>query len=83
MTETVRCITCQHFTLRPRAADGRNESMREMDRKYITMGMGRCAHTRESYIWHSGECPRTCTRYAPIGADQAQARRDLVAKRRA
>lgn len=80
MTEPTRCIACKHFTLRPRAVTGSNEPLRELDRKYVTMGMGRCAHVKESYIWHSAECPRECTRYAPIGADQAQARRDHIAK---
>lgn len=80
MTEPTRCIECKHFTLRPRARNGSNEVLREMDLQYITMGMGRCAHTQEPARWHSAECPRKCTRAAPIDADQVQARRDFIAK---
>lgn len=82
MTERIRCIECKHFTLRPRARTGSNEPLRELDRKYITLGMGRCARTQESYRWHSAECPRECAKAVPIDADQVQARRDFVAQRR-
>lgn len=84
MTETSRCIECRHFTLRPRVANGGyNDWLRELDRNYIPLGLGRCAHTRESHIWHSAESPRECGKAAAIGADLVQARRTLIAKRQA
>jgi hypothetical protein len=84
MTEPTRCITCKHFTLRPRKANGSNETQRELDRMYITLGMGRCAYAElPTATWHSAECPRECARVAPIAADQVQARRQFMAQRRA
>ncbi|MYM70511.1 hypothetical protein GTP45_27415 [Pseudoduganella sp. FT55W] len=79
MTEQTRCIMCKHFTLRPRTRTGSNEPLREQDRQYSKTGLGRCAHTQESYRWHSAECPRECAKAVPIDADQVQARRAYIA----
>ena len=72
----VRCITCQHFTLKPRA--GEDEFLRQSDRDHARVGMGRCQKDELTRRWHPAESERQCDKHAAISEAQAAARRDWI-----
>ncbi|UIF90889.1 hypothetical protein KAF44_32390 [Cupriavidus necator] len=74
---TVTCISCQHFTLKPRTAEG-EAHYRASDVAHARIGMGRCAKETLALHWEPAEQARNCDKHAPIAADQAAARRDWI-----
>lgn len=78
---TVRCVTCSAFSLRPRPSNGSNEPMREIDRKFVALGAGRCASNTQTYQWYPAEYERECGQHKAITADQVDRRRALMQAR--
>ena len=78
---TVRCVTCSEFSLRPRPSNGSNEPMREIDRKFLALGAGRCAFNTKTNQWYPAEYERECGRHKAIPADQVDKRRALLKDR--
>ena len=55
--------------------------MREIDRKFVALGAGRCAHNTQTNKWYPAEYERECGRHKAIPADQVDKRRALMKDR--
>jgi hypothetical protein len=75
---TVSCISCQHFTLKPRACEGQ-EHLRASDLAHAKVGMGRCLKETITVRWISAksECERP-DEYAAVSEEQAAQRREWI-----
>lgn len=76
----VRCVSCEHWTLKPRAQSPDTEKFVEMDREYAEMGWGRCTSNLLAWLWYPGETDRQCDRFIELPAAQVAARREWIAK---
>lgn len=75
---TTTCITCEHFTLKPRAGDGQ-EHLRASDIAHAKVGMGRCLKETITVRWISATS--ACERpddYLPVSEEQAAQRREWI-----
>ncbi|WP_454752089.1 hypothetical protein [Cupriavidus necator] len=79
---TTTCITCEHFTLKPRSGEG-VEHLRASDIAHARVGMGRCTKEAITVRWISAnsECERPDD-YAAVSEEQAAQRREWIKGRR-
>lgn len=74
------CITCAHFTMKPRTGEQAHLTARDV--AHAKVGMGRCAIETISLRWISPEAP-ACAKHDPISKEQAGQRRDWISGRQA
>lgn len=73
---TAQCITCEHFTLKPRTGEGK-EHLAASDRAHARVGMGRCVKETLALRWISAEAA-ACEKHAPVSDEQADSRREWI-----
>ncbi|CAN7305000.1 hypothetical protein LJR296_001431 [Cupriavidus necator] len=77
---TTTCITCEHFTLKPRAGEGQ-EHLAASDRAHARVGMGRCLEEKLALRWIGGETA-ACDKHVPVTEEQAAQRREWIKGRK-
>ncbi|MBF6987231.1 hypothetical protein [Cupriavidus sp. IK-TO18] len=73
---TTTCITCEHFTLKPRSGEGQAH-LRASDIAHARVGMGRCLLETLALRWMSGETP-ACDKHKAVAEEQAAQRREWI-----
>ncbi|CAG2126867.1 hypothetical protein LMG31506_00212 [Cupriavidus yeoncheonensis] len=73
------CITCQHFTLKPRA--GAQSHLTASDVAHARVGMGRCLKETLALRWIGAESS-ACDKHAPVSDKQAAQRREWIKGRK-
>lgn len=71
---TVQCITCRHFTVKPRLQHERS------DKDMRAQGCGRCLLDKEVGRYCPARSARSCGNHSPISADQLAQREAHLAK---
>jgi len=78
---TVNCITCEHFTLKPRTGE-EQELLRASDIAHARVGMGRCLKESLTQRWQAAETERHCDMHSPVPSEQAAQRREWIKGRK-
>lgn len=78
---TTTCITCEHFTMKPRAGEGQDH-LTASDRAHAKVGMGRCVVDTISLRWIGPETV-ACDKYRAVSEEQAAQRRNWMKGRAA
>lgn len=78
---TTTCITCEHFTLKPRSGEG-VEHLRASDLAHARVGMGRCLKETLTQRWQAAETDRKCDMHSPVSEEQAAQRREWIKGRK-
>ncbi|WP_316153624.1 hypothetical protein [Cupriavidus sp. BIC8F] len=74
-----QCITCQHFTLKPRTSAG-EAHLEASDRAHARVGMGRCLEETLALRWIGAEA-RACDKHVAVSEEQAAQRRQWIGAR--
>lgn len=74
------CITCEHFTAKPRAGAGQDH-LTASDRAHAKVGMGRCTQETLALRWIGAESP-ACEKHAPVSEEAAAQRREWIKGRK-
>lgn len=74
---TTTCITCEHFTLKPRSGE-EVEHLRASDLAHARVGMGRCLKETLTQRWQAAETDRQCDMHSPVSKEQAAQRREWI-----
>ncbi|WP_042886315.1 hypothetical protein [Cupriavidus necator] len=70
------CITCRHFTVKPRTAAG-EAHLEASDRAHARVGMGRCLKEALTLRWIGAEV-QACGKHAAVSEEQAAQRREWI-----
>jgi hypothetical protein len=73
---TTTCITCEHFTLKPRAGEDQKH-LTASDVAHARVGMGRCLKETLALRWIGAEA-RACDKHAAVTEEQAAQRREWI-----
>lgn len=76
-----QCITCEHFTMKPRTGEAQAH-LTASDVAHAKVGMGRCAIETIALRWISPGAP-ACEKHEAISEEQAAARREWIKGRAA
>jgi hypothetical protein len=73
----VRCITCEHFTLKPRTEPA-VAHLRASDIAHARVGVGRCKKETLELRWQGAETEIECTAHEQVTEEQTAARREWI-----
>lgn len=74
---TVRCITCQHFTMKPRKGTAAAH-LTASDIAHARVGMGRCDKETLTLRWIAAGNELECDKHTPISEEQTAMRREWL-----
>lgn len=74
---TVTCITCAHFTMKPRTGPAESH-LTASDVVHAKVGMGRCKLETLTLRWTAAETELECGKHVAVTEEQAAARREWI-----